>query len=135
MSDHVLNLDELFGKARPVKVVYEGIAYELVRPESLNPQQYQELVNLYNKWVKERLDQGTDAIKIDQAMTEIITVLNPKLAEKNLPFSWKSQVLEFYGNETLQSSASKGSSGTQSADPSRKIGSGVQSAEKKPTGA
>ena len=102
MSDHVLNLDELYGKAKPVKVVHEGIIYELARPESLNPTQYQDFVNLYNKWVTERLDQGTDAVKIDQALTDIITVLNPKLAEKNLPLAWKSQVLEFYGNETLK---------------------------------
>lgn len=117
MSDHVLNLDELFGKAKPVKVVHDGITYELARPESMTPVQYQEFVNLYNKWQKEHLEKGTDVVKIDQALNDIITVLNPKLAEKNLPLPWKSQVMEFYENETKVPTA------------------GARRTRKKPTGA
>lgn len=112
MSDHVLNLDELFGKAKPVKVEMNGVIYELSRPENFIPAQFQMFINLFNKFGRKKLNKNIDTLALDQIMDELLNMLNKDLVtainETGSPFSMKLKVIEFYHAEALQGTVKKG---------------------------
>lgn len=100
--DEVLNLDELFGTAKPIKVLVKGETFELLRPEGFSPVQYQKFVKLFEQWTKDHLEETAEPTMLDEMMTEILETLNQKLSEQDLPFGWKIKILEFYAKEALQ---------------------------------
>lgn len=99
---HVLNLDELFGTARPVKVTWQGKEYELVRPEGLNAVQHQAFSRLYTKIQKAQLDLGNDPDELEAMVNELIALLNARLADAGLAYMAKIKVLEFYAAEVFE---------------------------------
>lgn len=111
MSDKVLNLDELFGKAKPVKVEMKGIEYELSRPDNFTPAQFQDFIGLFNKFGRKKLGKNTDTLTLDQIMNELLNMLNKDLLaainETESPFSMKIKVIEFYSEEALQEMVKK----------------------------
>ena len=106
--NNTLNLDELFGIAKPVKILVKGATYELMRPEGFSPVQYQKFAKLFEQWTKNHLDATTDPTVLDGMMTEIIETLNHRLSELEMPFGWKVKILEFYTEEALQDKLEKG---------------------------
>ena len=105
MSDeNILNLDELFGTSRPIKVNYQGNVYELVRPEAFNPVQYQQFSKMQAKYGKlQNLEKNLeDPSKLDDAMDGLIKLMCPELLKLGLPFAFKAKILEFYWNECLK---------------------------------
>jgi hypothetical protein len=105
-----LNLDELFGTARPIVVVFQGKRYELRRPEAMNPVEF-------NQWMKlqgrvQLPGANTDEIarnwseetsrEVEALIDDVLTLLNPEFAKlPELNFMMKTQVLEFYTREAF----------------------------------
>lgn len=99
MSDHrTLNLDELFGTAKPIAVELGGVKFDLSRPEAFTAKQYQKFVNFWAQFNPTRFQDSEDPEEIEKIMDQILDMLNPALAKK-LSFPMKVKVLEFYGNE------------------------------------
>ncbi len=100
MSGSVLNLDELFGQSNPVEVIHNQRRYEFIRPEGLSPEQYTEWIDLQKKI--EVLQQTAGQLSTEQSkewdmlVTRVIELLCPAFAALNLPFSYRTKVLEFY---------------------------------------
>lgn len=106
MSDRILNLDEVFGKSRPVIAVYQGIRYELMRPESLSPAQYGEWMRLQAEIEEIRSRSKSlsqeDMAQWDRLLTEVLRMLCPSFAEVNPPFQVRMKTLEFYFEENFK---------------------------------
>lgn len=98
-KQRILNLDDLFGQGRPVKVTWQGATYELARPEAFTPVQYQQFMKLQSDYILKKFDQTTDPVLIDEIMDEILDMLNPKIAKAGISFGGKVKVLEFYSEE------------------------------------
>jgi len=108
-KDKALNLDELFGRARPVVVVWQGERYELVRPEALTPVEYQRWVALQRRMAPlfdglDNVDNMTEkqAEELNTAITEALGLFNAELAAAGLPFAAKIKVLEFYTEQVFE---------------------------------
>jgi len=100
----VLNLDELFGVARPIKVVFDRRTYEMVRPEALSPKGFVQ----WDKLVKRamQLQVGADDEMTDEMTEELEAVISmaiymacPELEKAGLSFPQKMSVLNFYAEE------------------------------------
>lgn len=100
-AEKVLKLDDLFGQARPVKVTWKGAMYELARPEAFTPVQYHKFTKLYSEYSKVSLSEDTDPNVLDEIITNILDIMNPKLVEAGIPFSGKVAILKFYAQEAL----------------------------------
>jgi len=105
MSDKcVLNLDELFGQAQPLLVELEGKEFELRRPESFSPEEYFHMTKLQDKITHtdstKKVDEEKQARLVENAMDDILRMINPSLAEKKLFFSQKYKILEWYSKQT-----------------------------------
>lgn len=106
MSDGVLNLDDLFGKSRPVRVVFKGVEYELLRPESLSPAQYSDWLRL-QKQVEVIRAKGKDLTEKDfqewdGLLSEVLGMLCQKFVAAEPSFQVRSKALEFYFQETFK---------------------------------
>ena len=101
-----LDLDELFGQARAIKVKWGGRFYELVRLEALGPKpisRFQALQEKASNLQKISLD-GEITDEQDQQIIELfdemLKMLCKELPVSQIPFAAKSKVLEFYITET-----------------------------------
>lgn len=110
MSDEnkgkALDLDELFGQARAVKVKWAGKEYELARIEALGPKSISRFQSLQNKTSQLQMlslnaeiteEQDTQIIAL---FDEMLLMLCKDLPVKTMPFAAKSKCLEFYVVET-----------------------------------
>jgi hypothetical protein len=98
-----LNLDELFGLARPVIVEWKGKEYELPRPEAFSAKAWSGFTALQEKIgllqvLGEKLTDA-QAEELDAITSDCIRYLSPKLADQELPFMLKVQVIQFYGEQ------------------------------------
>lgn len=110
-SGKALNLDELFGQARPVVVVWEGRKYALTRLEGLTPVEYARWTKLQRRMAP--LFGGGDvdvndmteeqATELSEAVTTALSLFNADLAKAPLPFAAKVRVLQFYVEEVFES--------------------------------
>lgn len=98
MSDHSLNLDELFGTGRPIKVEIKGVKYELSRPEAFSARQYQQFTKFWAQFNPTNFQNSDDPDEIERVMDAILDMLNPALTKK-LSFAMKLKVLDFYESE------------------------------------
>jgi hypothetical protein len=102
-DNKVLNLDELFGQARAVKVRWQGEEYELLRMEGIGPKQATQFERLSQKAAQLQIQNGdvTDdqAEKIDEIFTSMLSILCADFP-KDVPFVAKMRVLEFYMEQT-----------------------------------
>lgn len=100
----VLNLDELFGVARPIKVILGGRTYEMVRPEALSPKGFVQWDKLQRRAME--LQVGADGemseemtAELEDVISEAIYMACPGLREAELNFPQKVSVLNFYAAE------------------------------------
>lgn len=101
-----LDLDELFGQARAVKVKWSGKEYELVRIEALGPKSISRFQGLQNKTSQlQMLSLNADITdeqdkEIIDLFNEMLLMLCKDLPVLEMPFAAKSKCLEFYIVET-----------------------------------
>lgn len=117
IEEQVLDLDELYGVAKPLIVTWGGERYALKRPEGMGPEELTELQRMqreYNRLNQRKATLGSpaaptskqeyDAKKlmrdIDKMVTQIIAVFSPELGKAGLPFGARVKILQFYINET-----------------------------------
>jgi hypothetical protein len=103
-NNRILNLDELFGTARPIAVELGGVKYDLSRPEAFTAKQYQQFTKFWADFNPTNFQNSADADEVEKVMDQILDMLNPALAKK-LSFAMKVKVLEFYGNEISSTGA------------------------------
>ena len=113
MSDkRVLNLDELFGQAQPLVVELKGKEFELRRPESFSPDEYFHMIKLQEKITatdsSKKGNEEEEARLVENAMDEIMKMLNPGLADLKLFFAQKYKVLQWYSEQTSEADANAG---------------------------
>jgi hypothetical protein len=99
-NDHVLDLDELFGRDNPVTVKHGGKSFDLVRPSGLTPAQYSGWLALesrmedFKKLGSEMTEQQSS--EMEKTVMEIITLLNARLAKEELGFVKAMRIVQFY---------------------------------------
>jgi len=156
MSEKILKLDELVGKANPIIVERLGKRYEMVRPEGLTLKQNNEwqatankLLRFYGPEAKKKDSEKINMFELGKAVNDCIRMLCPSILDEDKPlslmekinrklhpddfearkpfsFDEKVKVLEFYIQEVFEKSGSS---------PSRKDRSGAQNSRKNRTGA
>ena len=105
-DNKVLNLDEMFGEDRPVKVKWKGESYNLLRLEAFSPRE----INRFQSMQKDaselqRLknankdDKSIDG-KIEALFDKMLSTLCAKLPLKEIPFLGKTRIITFYIEET-----------------------------------
>jgi hypothetical protein len=98
-----LDLDELFGQARAVKVRWQGQEYELVRMEGFGPQEIVKFQGLHARSIKMQnnpeLDDG-QAKELEAVLNEMLGMLCKNLPLEELAFMLKVRILTFYIEET-----------------------------------
>uniref|UniRef100_A0A6H1ZD75 Uncharacterized protein n=1 Tax=viral metagenome TaxID=1070528 RepID=A0A6H1ZD75_9ZZZZ len=107
MSDdekHMLDLDELFGQARAVKVKWSNREYELLRMEAIGPREAAKFMRLQKKAAN--LQNLSEEISDEQAdemaevIDEMLKMLCADLPLAEMAFAIKVRVLSFYVEET-----------------------------------
>lgn len=105
MSDEnkVLDLDELFGQARAVKIKWEGRTYELLRMEGISPKQAARLNALQQKSfeLQKRMQGASDASDQDIADLEdlfgnMLLILCSDFPVDKMPFMMKMRAVQYY---------------------------------------
>ena len=108
MTDRrVLNLDEMFGLARPIQVVWQERTYDLKTPEAFGPKDMQTLERLQARYqpLAAKMQRNEDALteaedkEIREIAAEEIRLLCPSLARLKLQFMQQFAVLAFYFQE------------------------------------
>lgn len=99
-----LNLDELFGQASAVKVIWQGKTYELMRMEAISPKQavkFNKLrvkANALQNVVEDMNDkQGSD---LEKVVDEMLSLLSRELPVSEMPFAIKLRTLVYYTEQT-----------------------------------
>lgn len=110
MSDQIktLDLDELFGNSRPIKVRWAGKEYELLRLEAFSPREINafqkmqiEAHKLQQKPSMQQIIDGYDAdAEIVALFDKMLIQLCPSLPLDSIPFLAKSKIITFYIEET-----------------------------------
>lgn len=108
MSDEqkVLDLDELFGQARAVKVRFKGAEYEFLRTDGISPRQATQFnqMHLKSARLQKSMQKGevsdAQAEQIDGILSQMIKVLCPNFPVNDLGFMAKTQVIQFYMEQT-----------------------------------
>lgn len=99
--EKIHNLDELFGKHKPIIIIWEDTRYPLKHPDSFNPEETQrfdrlrkEADSLFHLKSEEELS-DQDARLLGKTVRELVDLLNPDLAER-LTFNQQVNVALFY---------------------------------------
>lgn len=105
MSDErkVLDLDELFGQARAVKVKWQDQEYELLKMEAISPQdavQFQKLQIAAGKLQMKGDMDDASAKKIEKLIDDMLKLLCKELPLQEMKFMVKMRVLTYYIEET-----------------------------------
>lgn len=106
MSDQktALDLDELFGQARAVKVKWQGQTYELARMEAFSPSQVAKVQRLQREAAAMQVSQAAEsedgAQKLETLIDEILKALCASLPLETMNFALKMRVIDFYVQET-----------------------------------
>jgi len=109
-----LNLDEIYGTARSIGVIFKDRRYELVRLEALDPKQAVRFQKLQLKAkqlqsINPNEPSDDDAEQITQAVDDMLRILcaDLPLADAELTFTKKTRILEYYFDEALEKKAPK----------------------------
>ncbi len=125
MSDErkVLDLDELFGQARAVKVKWQDQEYELLKMEAISPKdavQFQKLQIAAGKLqMKDDMDDAS-AKQIEKLIDDMLKLLCKELPLQDMKFMVKMRILTYYieetqGKKALETALSKVTGGKSSA--------------------
>jgi hypothetical protein len=103
-APHKLNLDELFGQARAVEVIYEGETYELLRLEGIDPKRLTQFQKLQKRAsALQRAGEGmTDkqSEDVEALFDDMLAILCKDLPLATMPFIKKMRIITFYIEET-----------------------------------
>lgn len=107
-EQRVLDLDELFGQARAVKVKWQGKEYELLRMEAIGPRQAVEFERLQARAARlyssdtangnGATDQ--DAADLEALIDGMLKILSEELPIGDMAFGVKLRIVQFYAEET-----------------------------------
>lgn len=99
----VLDLDELFGQARAVKVKWQDQEYELLKMEAISPQdavRFQKLQVAAGKLqMKDDMDDAS-AKQVEKLIDDMLKLLCKELPLQDMKFMVKMRVLTYYIEET-----------------------------------
>ena len=102
-QNKVLDLNELFGQAKTVKVKWKEEEYELLRIEGISPKQALQLQS-FQKRIEKLKDKSEpaeeDATDMEKLFDEILKMLCKELPLKEIPFNGKMAIMRFYIEET-----------------------------------
>ena len=106
-EQRVLNLDEVFGQDRPVKVLWQGREYELLRLDAFSPRQIHALGSLQEAAARlgSKEPKATDApdadadAEIEALFDGMLKVLCAELPLDRMPFLAKTRIITFYIEE------------------------------------
>jgi len=106
-ENKVLNLDEVFGEDRPIKVKWKGETYDLLRLEAFSPREINRFQNMQKdaaelqrlKNAAKKNDHSIDK-KIEQLFDKMLSTLCAKLPLAEIPFLAKTRIITFYIEET-----------------------------------
>lgn len=99
-----LDLDDLFGQARAVKVKWQGKEYELIQLSGIGPkdalllQKMQARITALGSQEGEFSDQNAE--ELEKMFDEMLSVLSKELPLETIPFGGKMRIIEFYTEET-----------------------------------
>lgn len=98
----ILDLDELFGQARAVKVRWLGKEYELLKLEGISPRQSVKFQQMQMRANVLQNAEGTDeqADEVEKLLNEMLKMLCAELPVETIPFMAKTRVMGFYIEET-----------------------------------
>lgn len=100
MGDTTLNLDELFGQAKTLKVRYGGAEYELRHADALTPAEFARLARLGKQFQEA---QGDDELeKALGALDEFLKIVGGDWA-LHLPMRAKMAIVQFWGEQNAVS--------------------------------
>ena len=117
-----LDLDELFGNARAVKVKWQGVDHELVRIEALSPRAISRFQSMQKRSSQLQMKSLKDEMSEAESQ-EIVSLINLMLLTlcetmpvEEMPFAAKTRALEFYivetqGKNALDIALAKGKKG------------------------
>ena len=109
-KNKVLDLDELFGQARAIKVRWQTREYELLRMDAISPKQslyFQKMVGRVQK-LQSAQPNGTEhseeedekqAAELESLVNESLKLLCSELPVETIPFGRRMQILTFYSEE------------------------------------
>ncbi len=124
MSDEtkaVLNLDELFGQAQPIKVKWQGKDYELRNPEAMGPVEYAQFSKLQTRVNALQVGAGEmdeeQAGNMEQLVINMLAMLNSDLGKVPMPFVARMRALEFYSQQLGFEDASSAEKKAGEAEP------------------
>jgi len=110
-KNKVLDLDELFGQARAIKVRWQTREYELLRMDAISPKQslyFQKMVGRVQK-LQSTQPNGAEhseeedekqAAELESLVNESLKLLCSELPVETIPFGRRMQILTFYSEET-----------------------------------
>lgn len=108
MADDVrkaLDLDELFGQARAIKVKWQGKEYELVQFNGMNSYQVLSFQKMRRDIVVAQLDETISAeraAEIEKLFDDMLTILCKDLPLHEISYVEKTTIIAFYFQETQE---------------------------------
>ena len=98
-----LDLDELFGQARAVKVKWQGKEYELLRMEAIGPRDAVRFQKLQLKASKLQMSDDMDdetAREVEKTFDDMLNLLCKDMPLGEMVFMQKMRVITYYIEET-----------------------------------
>src|SRR5688500_20342728 len=107
-KNRILDLDDLFGQNKAVKVKWKEKEYELLSLEGISPKQSVQFHRMQVKVVKLQMSETNgngskdvnttdeDAIQIEAIIDEMLIILSNELPIHEIPFGGKMRILSFY---------------------------------------
>lgn len=99
-----LDLDELFGQAKAVKVKWQGKEYELMPIGAIGPKDALALQKMQARAAA--VSGGSDsiteetALELERMFDEMLVMLSKELPLNEIPFGGKMRILQFYTEES-----------------------------------
>jgi hypothetical protein len=111
MSDNgngrrLLDLDELLGQARPIKVKWQGATYELLNSDGISPKQavqFQKMQGRVQNLIgsdQSSVTSDQDAVELEAVLDEMLGMLCAELPLGEIKFGMKLKIITFYVQET-----------------------------------
>lgn len=96
--NHLLDLDELLGQSRSIKVKLQGNEYPMQHIRTLSPEALAQFLHYQQVLEKERPSDDPDSlVRMSEAIDGMLGIVCPELAKMGLSFMAKMQVMAFYG--------------------------------------
>ncbi len=95
--NHLLDLDDLLGQSRSIKVRLHGTEYPMQHIRTLSPEALAQFLHHQARLEKEKPSEDPDSlVRMSEAIDGMLLIVCPELAKVSLSFMAKMQVLAFY---------------------------------------